>query len=215
VAKRWELVIFDCDGILVDSEPAVMSITAEMVSELGWQLSEGEAARRFLGRSDEFMIAEIEAYLGRALPDGWAAEYDDRCRLRLEAELKPVQGIFEALVAIEAPVCVASSGSPAKIRTSLMLTGLYEYFRGRIFSARDVGEGKPAPDLFLYAAARMGADPAATAVIEDSPSGIEAARRAGMVPLAYTGGTSWTDLQADVDAVRFDDMRELPALLRP
>jgi HAD superfamily hydrolase (TIGR01509 family) len=131
----------------------------------------------------------------------------------LEAELQPVDGVVEALDAITAPTCVASSGTHEKMRFTLGRTGLYERFAGRIFSAQDVARGKPAPDLFLHAAHTLGADPAACAVVEDSRYGVQAARAAGMRVLAYGGGLTPRDQLAGPDTVVFDDMRELPRLL--
>ena len=122
-------------------------------------------------------------------------------------------GVVEALDRITLPTCVASSGTHDKIRFTLGLTGLYERFAGRIFSAYEVARGKPAPDLFLYAASRMGADPAACAVVEDSPYGIEAARAAGMRAFGYAGGLTPRPWLEGPDTVIFEDMRELPRLL--
>jgi HAD superfamily hydrolase (TIGR01509 family) len=130
----------------------------------------------------------------------------------LAAELQPVDGIVETLDRIDIPTCVASSGTPEGIEIRLRLTGLWERFEGRIFSAADVEHGKPAPDLFLHAADRMGAEPAACVVVEDSPFGVEAAHAAGMRVFAYFGGIMPAERLRKADVV-FDDMRELPHLL--
>lgn len=127
--------------------------------------------------------------------------------------LEAVDGLPEALAAIDLPVCVASSGSHEKMRHTLGRTGLYERFAGRIHSATEVARGKPAPDLFLYAAERMGVDPAACAVVEDSRPGVEAARAAGMRAFGYAGGLTTAELLEGPDTVVFDDMRKLPGLL--
>ncbi len=208
-----DLVVLDCDGVLVDSEPVAARVDAEALAELGWVLDEAEIVRRFLGRSVPDMLAEVEGHLGRPLPEDWWAEVERRYRAALADELQPVDGIVEALDAITAPTCVASSGGHDKLRFTLGLTGLYPRFAGRIFSAHDIARGKPAPDLFLHAAARMGADPARCVVVEDSRFGVEAARAAGMRALGYAGGLTPAAWLEGPGTVVFDDMRDLPALL--
>jgi HAD superfamily hydrolase (TIGR01509 family) len=208
-----DLVIFDCDGVLVDSERIAVRIDAEVLAELGWPLSEAEIVERFVGRSHEFMVGEIEAQLGHPLPPDWEDSFHHRYREAFEAELVPVDGVVEALEAISIPTCVASSGVHAKIETNLRLVGLYERFEGRIFSVADVANGKPAPDLFLHAAATLGVEPAACAVVEDSTYGVEAARAAGMRAFGYAGGVTPTERLAGPGTVVFHDMRELPELL--
>jgi HAD superfamily hydrolase (TIGR01509 family) len=205
-------VIFDCDGVLVDSERIAVRVDAEMLAELGWPLSEQEVVERFMGRTTEDMLRAIEAEVADLEP-GWEVEFDRRYRAALEAELAPVDGVVEALDAIDIPTCVASSGSHDKLRFTLGHTGLYPRFEGRIFSAHDVARGKPAPDLFLHAARSMGADPAACAVVEDSRYGVQAARAAGMRAFAYGGGLASREQLEGPGTVVFDDMRELPRLL--
>jgi HAD superfamily hydrolase (TIGR01509 family) len=205
-------VIFDCDGVLVDSERIAVRVDAEMLAELGWPLSEQEVVERFMGRTTEDMLRAIEAEVADLEP-GWEVEFDRRYRAALEAELAPVDGVVEALDAIDIPTCVASSGSHDKLRFTLGHTGLYPRFEGRIFSAHDVVRGKPAPDLFLHAARSMGADPAACAVVEDSRYGVQAARAAGMRAFAYGGGLASREQLEGPGTVVFDDMRELPRLL--
>ena len=160
------------------------------------------------------MAAEIEAHLGRPLPPDWEAPYRAWYREAFEAELAPVDGVVTALDAITVPTCVASSGTHERIRFTLGLTGLHARFDGRIFSVEDVVHGKPAPDLFLHAARRMGADPARCAVIEDSRYGIEAARAAGMRAFGYAGGLTPRHWLEGPGTVVFDDMRDLPRLLQ-
>ena len=181
-------MIFDCDGVLVDTERIAVRIDVIVLAELGWPMTEAEVVERFMGRSDEEMTADIEAHLGRRLPASWEEPFRHLYRQAFEAELEPVAGVVEALDAIAIPTCVASSGTHEKIRFTLGLTGLYERFAGRIFSVSDVARGKPAPDLFLHAAARMGVPPAQCAVVEDSRYGVEAARAAGMRAFGYAGG---------------------------
>ena len=184
-----------------------------MLSDLGWPMDEAEVIERFLGRSGEAVAKEIEAYLGRRLPDDWEANYQHLYREAFEAELTPVDGILEALDRIGMPTCVASSGTHEKMRHTLGLTGLYERFKGRIFSTTEVKNGKPAPDLFLHAADCMGVEPAACAVIEDSQYGVEAARAAGMNAFGYAGGLTPGYRLEGPNTTLFSDMRELPGLL--
>ncbi|MGB9377962.1 MAG: HAD family hydrolase [Mycobacteriales bacterium] len=207
-----QLVIFDCDGVLVDSERISVRVDVAVLAELGWALSEEEVVERFVGRSAEYMAAEVEARVG-PLPPGWDFENTSRYREAFAAELTPVEGVVEALDRIELPTCVASSGSHDKMRFTLGLTGLYDRFEGRIFSASEVPRGKPAPDLFLHAAARLGADPAACAVVEDSSYGVEAARAAGMRVFGFAGGLTPAHLLAGPATVVFDSMGQLPDLL--
>jgi HAD superfamily hydrolase (TIGR01509 family) len=213
VSGRFELVIFDCDGVLVDSEHISVRTDVEVLAQLGWPLTAEEVVERFLGRTEEYMVAEIEANIGRPLAKGWAEEFDPLYREALASELQPVDGVVEALDAITIPTCVASSGSHEKMRFTLGLTGLLERFDGRIFSASEVANGKPAPDLFLYAAGQMGAEPAACAVVEDSRFGVEAARAAGMHAFGYAGGLTPARRLEGPNTVVFDDMRDLPRLL--
>jgi HAD superfamily hydrolase (TIGR01509 family) len=216
VAIPFELVILDCDGVLVDSEHLSMGVDTEVLAELGWLLTHEEVVERFMGRTHEFMVAEIEAYLGRPLAADWEAGFQQRYRDAFALHLKPVDGVLEALEALEANdtlTCVASSGGHEKMRFTLGLTGLWARFEGRIFSATEVAHGKPAPDLFLHAAEWMSVDPAACAVVEDSRYGVEAGRAAGMRVFAYGAGLTHPDRLAGPGTVVFDDMRELPRLL--
>jgi HAD superfamily hydrolase (TIGR01509 family) len=208
-----ELVIFDCDGVLIDSERLAVRVDVEMLRELGWPLTEGEVIERFVGRSDRDTRAAIETHLGRPLPDGWSKRVERLYRQAFADELEPIAGIVDALDAIALPTCIASSGTHDHLRYTLGLTGLYERFAGRIFSAEDVRAGKPAPDLFLYAAERMGVAPARCVVVEDSRSGVQAARAAGMPVLAFAGGLTPAELLTGPGTTVFVEMGELPALL--
>jgi HAD superfamily hydrolase (TIGR01509 family) len=209
----FELVIFDCDGVLVDSERIAVRVEAELLAELGWPLSQAEIVERFMGRTTEYMDEAIEAQLGSRLPGDWRDQFQRRYREAFAAELVPVDGVLDALDQIAVPTCVASSGSHDKLRFTLGHTGLYERFEGRIFSGYEVANGKPAPDLFLHAAARMGAGPARCAVVEDSLYGVLAARAAGMRVFGYAGGLTPADRLEGEATVVFEDMRELPRLL--
>jgi len=177
--RPFELVIFDCDGVLVDSERIAIRVDAIVLADLGWPLSEAEIIERFVGRSEENFVREIEAHLGHPLPRRWEDAYQHLYTDAFEKDLQAVDGVVEALDQVTTATCVASSGGHEKIRRSLRLTNLYERFKGRIFSASEVANGKPAPDLFLHAAACLGVPPARCAVVEDSRYGVEAARAAG------------------------------------
>jgi HAD superfamily hydrolase (TIGR01509 family) len=212
---HFDLVIFDCDGVLVDSERLSIGLDAVLLERLGWPMSESEIVERFVGRTDASMRAEIEAHLGRDVGPEWEAFSEEYIRL-FAADLRPVDGVTEAVDAIQASgveTCVASSGGHEKIRRNLTLTGLADRFDDRIFSGEDVEHGKPAPDLFLHAAVIMRVAPARCAVVEDSQHGVAAARAAGMTVFAYSGGvTPATALQGPATTI-FGDMRDLPRLL--
>jgi HAD superfamily hydrolase (TIGR01509 family) len=210
------LVLFDCDGVLVDSERLVVDIDVAAVAAAGWPVTREQVVETFVGRSDADVVALIEAQLGHPLPAGWDAQWDGDYRRVLDEQLEPVPGVraaVEEVVARGRRTCVASSGSHDKLRFTLGHTGLYERFEGRIFSGYEVANGKPAPDLFLHTAARMGAEPARCAVVEDSRFGVEAARAAGMRAFGYAGGLTPPDRLEGHGAVVFEDMRELPRLL--
>jgi HAD superfamily hydrolase (TIGR01509 family) len=218
VTSRFGLVIFDCDGVLVDSERLSIRVDAVYLERLGWPMEEAEIIERFVGRSDADMRAVIEGYLGGPVPAEIDEEFDRLYRETFERELVPVEGVSDVLDRLKVagiPVCVASSGSHAKIRRSLALTELAHYFGDRIFSATDVARGKPEPDLFLHAARSLGASPGECAVIEDSVYGVEAALAAGMQPFAFAGGVTPRDRLSGIGrgAVVFNTMAELPALL--
>ncbi len=183
-----ELVIFDCDGVLIDSEPIVNRIHAGLLGECGYTIGEGELFERFCGMSDRDMLAAIERESGRPLP----ADYHHRVAAAVAREyprsLRAIDGVAAMLAAIPLPVCVASSSVPAQLRCGLGAAGLAGYFADNIFSASEVARGKPAPDLFLHTANRMGASPPRCLVVEDSLPGIAAAVAAGMTAIGFTGG---------------------------
>jgi len=213
------LVIFDCDGVLVDSEPISIAVLLEMVGKHGTSLSEEDAYDRFLGRSMTTISKILHEDYGFAASEADLDEMRANLFARFRTDLKPIPGIMETLSKLDLPRCVASSSQPDRIRLSLQLTGLIDLLDPHIFSATMVKHGKPAPDLFLFAARTMHTAPEDCVVVEDSPAGIEAAKRAGMRVYAFTGGTHARGgrLEAalaslDPDRI-FNDMLELPGLL--
>ena len=215
-AKR--LVIFDCDGVLVDSEPISVAVLLEMIASIGGTVTEDQVYRLFLGRSLPAVREILRRDFGLDLDPGQLARMSARLYERFRGELRPMPGVRAVLAGLPAR-CVASSGEPERIRLALQVTGLLELLEPHIYSATMVSRGKPAPDLFLHAARDMGVPAGNCVVIEDSPAGIEAAKCAGMRVLAFTGGShvvraGLAAALADMrpDAI-FDDMRRLPALL--
>lgn len=183
-----ELLIFDCDGVLVDSEPLACAADAEELTRIGFAITAEEVARRFAGMPGADMLAELEREMGRPLPAGFHARCEARIMALFRSELKALPQAAETIAALPFPRCVASSSRPAKLALGLIETGLYELFYPHLFSTTLVARGKPAPDLFEHAAARMGAEPARCLVVEDSLAGVTAARAAGMRVLGFTGG---------------------------
>jgi HAD superfamily hydrolase (TIGR01509 family) len=183
------LVIFDCDGVLVDSEPLAMRVLLETIAEAGAVIDVPQGYASFLGRS----LASVTDILRTDYGVDLGPDALDRMRERLyglfRQELQPIPGIADALAAMPVPFCVASSSQLERIRLSLDVTGLRRFFGDRIFSASMVAHGKPAPDLFLHAAREMHIEPARCIVIEDSPAGVDAAKRAQMRVFAFTGGS--------------------------
>jgi HAD superfamily hydrolase (TIGR01509 family) len=216
VSDSFELVIFDCDGVLVDSERLCVEVEAELITEIGWTLTPAEVASRFLGKSDAHMLAEIERQVGQELGAEWLTRLHERYHDRFRRDLVPVPGVVAALDKIAGagiPTCVASSGTPAKISTTLGITGIADRFEGRVFSAVEVRNGKPEPDLFLHVADRMNVSPNRCAVIEDSPAGTAAGRAAGMTVFGYRTELVSPELLAGERTIVFGDMRDLPNLL--
>jgi len=209
------LVIFDCDGVLVDSERLAVDIDVRVLADLGWEITRDEVIHRFLGKSEADVLVEIQAHLGRPLPTGWDEQWTDEYTRTFAEELEPVPGVGDAVSSLAGQgyaVCVASSGGHAKIRRNLQKTGLCTFFGGDVFSAADVPRGKPAPDLFLHAAETMGFVPGACVVVEDSQYGVAAARAAGMKVVGYAGGVTPREHLEGADAVILD-MAHLAATL--
>jgi HAD superfamily hydrolase (TIGR01509 family) len=205
-------VIFDCDGVLVDTELISNTVLAGLLTRAGLPTTLEECLRDYRGRSMTSVMALAAQRHGAPLPDDLPERYYAETKVVFTRELQPVAGVVDALDRIELPACVASSGPHHKMAVTLRRTGLWERFEGRIFSATDVPRGKPAPDLFLHAARAMGFDPAGTAVVEDSVPGVEAARAAGMRALAFARDTDPRALAA-AGGEPFDDMADLPGLL--
>lgn len=209
------LVIFDCDGVLVDSEPVANRVTAEFITAEGWPISAEEAEHRFIGLNLEAMVPIVEAKLGRLLPDDWVSRLTDRLVDTLGRESAPIPGIIPTLHAINAmhlPWRVASNSSHAEMAAKFTCIGISALVAGRIHSYLDVPRGKPAPDLFLAAAAAQSVPPSACLVIEDSITGIRAANAAGMPCLGYAPHGNAERLRA-AGAMPFSTMAILPELI--
>jgi HAD superfamily hydrolase (TIGR01509 family) len=189
--RKIRLVVFDCDGVLVDSEALACGVEARALTALGYPITGEEVARRYAGLSDADMRRAVERETGRALPGDHAARCAAALAEAFRRELEPVAGmgaVVDAVAAAGLERCVASSSLPARLELALTVTGLWEKFAPNVFSASMVARGKPAPDLFLFAAERMGVEPAACLVVEDSVPGIVAARAAGMTAVGFAGG---------------------------
>ena len=218
-----DAVIFDCDGVLIDSEILVCRIAAEELTRLGYPISTEEVIRRFAGRPDREMKAEIEAEWGHELPGTYRERVNERTWAAYGSELQIMPGIVEALDALRSialPACVASSSFPEKLERGLASVGLLNRFVPNVVSATLVAHGKPSPDIFLFAAGWLRVSPLRCVVIEDSVAGVTAAVAAGIPVLGFTGGSHCDDnhaqrlTNAGAQAI-FSNMRELPSLLVP
>lgn len=200
--------------MLVDSERVALHVDQRVLADLGWSLEPDEIVERFLGGTTAAFKAAVEQHLGRSLPADWESPYEEWYEQAFTDELVAVDGVEEALDGLDVPTCVASNGPHAKLNRTLGLTGLLARFEGRLFSSEDVARGKPAPDLYLHAAEVMGVAPSRCVVVEDSRPGTRAALAAGMHVLGYAGGLTPGTWLGDLGATVFDDMREVPALVR-
>jgi HAD superfamily hydrolase (TIGR01509 family) len=216
-ARATHAVIFDCDGVLVDSEVLAGPILAELLTDLGLPTTQADVDRDFKGRSWEHGLTTIEARLGRAPWRDLRERYRERLFAAFDERLRPIPGIDKALDALDAaeiPRCVASSGDHERIRRGLRGGGLLDRFPdAAIFSVDDVAHGKPAPDLFLHAAERMGFDPGGTVVVEDSIAGVEAGIAAGMRVLGYAPPGADPEPLRAAGAEPFQAMAKLPMIL--
>jgi HAD superfamily hydrolase (TIGR01509 family) len=216
--RSVDLVIFDCDGVLVDSEVISCRAHAETLTRHGYPITADQVLERFLGVLDREARLIIESEINRKLPADFEAQVKQATLQFYAGDLRPISYIGDAIAAIDLPKCVASSGTPEKIHHGLTCAGLYELLAPHIFSAAQVERGKPAPDLFLFAAEQMRASPERCLVIEDSVPGIAGARAAGMTVLGFHGGShcrpGYADtLRAAGATITFDDMRQLPGLI--
>ncbi len=217
-SSPYDLVIFDCDGVLVDSEALACVVHADVMTQYGYTISAEQVHDRFLGRSAREARLEVESELGRTFPDTYTAQLRATIDRVFGEQLTPVPHIAETLAKLSQRICVASSGTPTRIHSSLTTTGLIERFSPHLFSAMQVERGKPAPDLFLFAAAQMNTPPERCVVVEDSVPGVTAAHAAGMAVIGFTGGSH--SRPGDADRLRavgativIDDMRALPDLI--
>ncbi|AQV92429.1 HAD family hydrolase [Cupriavidus necator] len=218
---RFDCVIFDCDGVLVDSEPIVNRVLNQMLNELGIEISLEDSTRLFLGRAVREELDMIARMRGAPLPDNWLSTWLARRNAVLEEEVAAVAHVREAIRAVAAtgmPVCVASGADRVKVKLQLTKTGLVELFqqdaREHIFSATEVARSKPAPDVYLLAARTMGVEPARCAVVEDSPTGVTAGVAAGMTVFGYAERNDAAQLREAGAHTIFTDMRDLPELVR-
>lgn len=208
------LVIFDCDGVLVDSEIISNRVFSSMLNDLGLEVTLDDMFAHFVGLSMAQCLDRITAMMGGPPPEDFADRVQERIESALKDGVEPVCGIREVLDSLTLPYCVASSGSHRKIRLTLGTTGLIERFEGRIFSAEDVRHSKPAPDLFLHAAATLGHVPADCIVVEDTPTGVRAGVAAGMRVFGFSAHTPSERLIGAGAHATFGAMHELPALIR-
>ena len=214
--SRTRLVIFDCDGVLVDSEPVANRTLGNMLLELGLDLTQQQIFEHFVGYSLPHCLRVVEGMLGHAAPENFLRDLQARTFAAFKTELRATPGIEQTLDALDAvglPYCVASSGDHEKMNTTLGITGLLPRFAGRIFSVTQVAHGKPAPDIYLFAAAQMNAVPSSCAVVEDTPPGVRAGVAAGMTVFGFCAFTPAEKLRAAGAQQTFDDMQRLPQLL--
>ena len=210
---NYDLVIFDCDGVLVDSEPISNRVFTAALRELGFDWGYEQVCERFIGLSMTRCIELVEDDLGRSVPENFLSDLQRRTFDAFRNDqLQPVRGVARMLDALEVPFCVASGGELEKMTTTLGLTDLLPRFSNRMFSAQQVRRGKPAPDLFLFAAGSLGVAPERCVVIEDSVPGVQAGVAARMTVFGYAARSDHAALSAS-GAVVFDSMTDLPGLI--
>lgn len=210
---KVKLVIFDCDGVLIDSERIANTILLEMLNELGLFLTLEEVFDIFVGASMSICLEIVKNMLGKSPPENLASEFEQRTMQAFSTDLQPVQGIHDVLSKLNLPYCVASNSNHTWINQALIATDLLPYFSGKIFSATAVARSKPYPDVFLYAVEKMGFYPHECVVIEDTPIGVRAGVDAGMTVFGYAEVTKPEQLKAVGASVVFNDMRLLLKLL--
>lgn len=218
---RYEAVLFDCDGVLVDSEPITNGVLRDMLEELGWKLTPAECMRLFVGKAVKDEVALIEAHTGQRITEDWMALFRERRNAGLVRDVKPIRGAVQAAAQLhqllEGRIACASGADRFKVELQMDQCGLMPYFKGRIFSGHEMPRSKPAPDVYLAAAAALGADPSRCAVVEDTVTGVTAGVAAGATVFGYSPPEAGHDAP---DALRkagaahiFTDMAGLAALL--
>lgn len=212
-ATGCELVIFDCDGVLVDSERITNTVFCSMLNDLGLQVSLPDMFERFVGLSMGQCMELVTEMLGAPPPVGFVDELRLRTAAALRAQITAIPGVEDMLLSLSIPFCVASSGHHDKIRLTLGTTGLLKHFEGRIFSVADVERPKPAPDVFLLAARELGVEPSACVVVEDTPTGVRAGVAAGMRVFGYASNTPAHRLREAGANFIFSDMRQFLRVL--
>jgi HAD superfamily hydrolase (TIGR01509 family) len=215
---RPDLVIFDCDGVLVDTERLTVGVEARVLTEMGWPHTADDVVARWMGKASNAQLDDITDRLGPAAAEDFDTVTTAELHEVFAEQLTAVDGVVELLDHLDrqrVPTCVASSGTHGRIRRTLGLTGLLPRFAGRIFSAGDVRRGKPAPDLFLHAAATLDAEPARCAVVEDSVYGVRAGVAAGMTVYGFEGGLSAPGVLREAGAAPFAGMADLTRVLAP
>ena len=205
-------IIFDCDGTLVDSEEVTNEIIAEMAGELGVKMTGEEATAIFVGKTLDAVLYKMRELSGNEIPDDWLERLINKVSMAWKNELNPVEGVRELLQSLTIPVCVASNGAASHVRESLKITGLHDFFKEQIYTVSDVGVPKPAPDLFLYAAEKMGFKPEECVVVEDSITGVTAAVRAKIKVYGFVKLCSAEELK-NAGATPFTKMQDLSGLL--
>ena len=210
--KKVNCIIFDCDGTLVDSEPLTNKVIAEMAGELGIIMTWEEATKLWGGKTIDAVVYGMKEMSGNDLPDDWVPRLVQNVSNAYKHDLVPMDGISEVLDSLTIPTCVASNGRPGHVENSLKITGLYKYFKDKVYTASEVAHPKPAPDLFLYAVDKMDFPKEECVVIEDSIPGVTAAVRAGIRVLGLVKMSSEKELE-EAGAEPFTNMRELPKLL--
>ncbi|MGB8813485.1 MAG: HAD family hydrolase [Paracoccaceae bacterium] len=210
--NRTELVIFDCDGVLIDSEVISAKMLISELKGYGVDIDMEFVSRQFLGRSYPVVMKEVRETFGVVLPDYFEADYRARLLAAFQQSLTIMPGVREVISELALPCCVATSSSPERVSQSLKLVGLTDIFGAKVFTASQVARGKPAPDLFVFTAAQMGVAPERCLVIEDSLNGVRAGLSAGMEVWRFVGGSHLVglDLSAPIDATahrQFDDFK--------
>ena len=215
--SKFDLVIFDCDGVLLDSEIIACRADAEAYTRLGYEITAQEVSARFAGMPDDAVDAALASEIGKTLPPDFRPKIKKTVIEKYKTELRAIDGASALLSSLKTAKCIASSAAPAKLALGLIETEMFELVYPNIFSTRLVKNGKPHPDIFLYAAQRMGVSPMRCIVIEDSVAGVTAAKSAGMTCVGFTGGTHCADghstrlFEAGADTVvdRLDAIKSL------